>query len=237
MAQRRRGMPRRFCHGLLCASYCCSAYCWTGSRQVVPLVLGAVQASEARMLPNCALNVKLCCSFAQRMQSQTQPKKRKKNAEVCSLFLSQTQRPNLLSCKANSFSCDEGLGEVVEASATATSISPDLPPPDTVVGSLKFASGTPAGISVTFAGSVLRFSLSVTGTAGSLEVLLLASFCECSVGVSQTLLHGLSVLHKCRNAITATVPVTEKLLSDSSPNADSCSLQHNCLRCNPSCIL
>ena len=66
--------------------------------------------------------------------------------------------------------CLEGLGEVAEASATATSISQDLPSPDTVVGSLEFASGTSAGISITFAGSVLRFSLSVTGTQGSLEV-------------------------------------------------------------------
>lgn len=64
-----------------------------------------------------------------------------------------------------------GLGEVVEASATALSLSEDLPPPDTVVGTVKFASGTPASVSITFAGSVLRFSLSVTGTKGSLEVL------------------------------------------------------------------
>ena len=65
-----------------------------------------------------------------------------------------------------------GLGEVVEASATALSLSEDLPPPDTVVGTVKFASGTPASVSITFAGSVLRFSLSVTGTKGSLEVRL-----------------------------------------------------------------
>lgn len=57
-----------------------------------------------------------------------------------------------------------------EASATATSISKELPPSDTLVGSVKFASGTCGGISITFAGSVLRFSLSVTGTQGSLEV-------------------------------------------------------------------
>ena len=63
-----------------------------------------------------------------------------------------------------------GLGEVEEASATATSISKELPPPDTLVGSVKFASGACGGISITFAGSVLRFSLSVTGTQGSLEV-------------------------------------------------------------------
>lgn len=64
-----------------------------------------------------------------------------------------------------------GLGEVVTASATALSVSEELPPPDTLVGTVKFASGTPAGVSITFAGSVLRFSLSVTGTKGSLEVL------------------------------------------------------------------
>ncbi|KAL3140220.1 hypothetical protein ABBQ38_004496 [Trebouxia sp. C0009 RCD-2024] len=64
-----------------------------------------------------------------------------------------------------------GLGEVEEASATATSISKELPPPDTLVGSVKFASGTCGGVSITFAGSVLRFSLSLTGTQGSLEVL------------------------------------------------------------------
>ena len=63
-----------------------------------------------------------------------------------------------------------GLGELVEASANAMSLSQDLPPPDTVVGTVKFASSTPASISVTFAGSVLRFSLSVVGTNGSLEV-------------------------------------------------------------------
>lgn len=64
-----------------------------------------------------------------------------------------------------------GLGELVEASANAMSLSQDLPPPDTVVGTVKFASSTPASISITFAGSVLRFSLSVVGTKGSLEVL------------------------------------------------------------------
>ena len=67
-----------------------------------------------------------------------------------------------------------GLGEVVTASATALSVSEELPPPDTLVGTLNFASGTPAGVSITFAGSVLRFSLSVTGTKGSLEVRLFA---------------------------------------------------------------
>ena len=66
--------------------------------------------------------------------------------------------------------CKAGLGEVEEAWATATSISQELPPPDTLVGSVKFASGTCSSVSVTFAGSVLRFSLSVTGTKGSLEV-------------------------------------------------------------------
>lgn len=64
-----------------------------------------------------------------------------------------------------------GLGQVTEASATAVSLSEELPPPDTLVGAVKFASGTPASVSITFAGSVLRFSLSVTGTKGSLEVL------------------------------------------------------------------
>ena len=62
-----------------------------------------------------------------------------------------------------------GFGEVVEASALAMSVCEELPPPDTVVGSLKFASGKPASVSISFAGSVLRFSLSVTGTKGSLE--------------------------------------------------------------------
>ena len=72
-------------------------------------------------------------------------------------------------CKAF-FSANAGLGEVEEASASAASVSKELPPPDTLVGSVKFASGTSGSVSVTFAGSVLRFSLSVTGTQGSLEV-------------------------------------------------------------------
>lgn len=49
------------------------------------------------------------------------------------------------------------------------SVCEELPPPDTVLGSLKFAGGKPASVSISFAGSVLRFSLSVTGTKGSLE--------------------------------------------------------------------
>lgn len=63
-----------------------------------------------------------------------------------------------------------GFGEVKEASAKAMSVCEELPPPDTVVGSLKFANGKPASVSITFAGSVLRFSLCVIGTKGSLEV-------------------------------------------------------------------
>ena len=64
----------------------------------------------------------------------------------------------------------------MEASAVAMSVCEELPPPDTVVGSLKFSSGKPASVSISFAGSVLRFSLSVTGTRGSLE----ASAAYCS---------------------------------------------------------
>ena len=67
---------------------------------------------------------------------------------------------------------DIGLGQVTEASAIALSLSEELPPPDTLVGAVKFACGTPASVSITFAGSVLRFSLSVTGTKGSLDVSL-----------------------------------------------------------------
>ncbi len=77
--------------------------------------------------------------------------------------------------RCNTF--DTGLGQVTEASATALSLSEELPPPDTLVGAVKFASGTPASVSITFAGSVLRFSLSVTGTKGSLEV----SFSQLSI--------------------------------------------------------
>ncbi len=72
--------------------------------------------------------------------------------------------------RCNAF--DTGLGQVTEASASALSLSEELPPPDTLVGAVKFASGTPASLSITFAGSVLRFSLSVTGTKGSLEASL-----------------------------------------------------------------
>ena len=72
--------------------------------------------------------------------------------------------------RCNAF--DTGLGQVTEASASTLSLSEELPPPDTLVGTVKFASGTPASVSITFAGSVLRFSLSVTGTKGSLEVSL-----------------------------------------------------------------
>ena len=61
---------------------------------------------------------------------------------------------------------------------TALSVSEELPPPDTLVGTVRFASGTPAGVSITFAGSVLRFSLSVTGTKGSLEVRLFAQLLQ-----------------------------------------------------------
>lgn len=76
-----------------------------------------------------------------------------------------------------------GFGEVVEASATSMSVCKELPPPDTLLGSLKFTSGKPASVSISFAGSVLRFSLSVTGTKGSLEVGLALSNCSCCVCV------------------------------------------------------
>lgn len=59
------------------------------------------------------------------------------------------------------------------------SVCEELPPPDTVVGSLKFASDKSASISISFAGSVLRFSLSVTGTRGSLEAS--AAYCNGSL--------------------------------------------------------
>ncbi len=81
----------------------------------------------------------------------------------------------------------------MEASAAALSVSEALPPPDTLVGTVKFASGTPAGISITFAGSVLRFSLSVTGTKGSLEVrhiLLKKHICCAVTGIYRAVLHG-----------------------------------------------
>ena len=65
--------------------------------------------------------------------------------------------------------CAAGIGGVEQASATALTFNMQLPTPDTLVGSVMFSSCVPATISITFAGAVLRFSLSATGTKGSLE--------------------------------------------------------------------
>ncbi|EFJ42235.1 hypothetical protein VOLCADRAFT_119466 [Volvox carteri f. nagariensis] len=71
-----------------------------------------------------------------------------------------------------------GLGEAVSATAHARQVivveveaKADLVPPDTVVGVALFATGeVPASISISLAAHQVRWSLSVVGTEGSLEV-------------------------------------------------------------------
>ncbi|CAD7698257.1 unnamed protein product [Ostreobium quekettii] len=65
-----------------------------------------------------------------------------------------------------------GCGEPVLASGLALNAVPDkLPPPDTVIGWLKFESGVPAGVSFTFAALQVKWALRVIGVDGTLEIL------------------------------------------------------------------
>ena len=75
--------------------------------------------------------------------------------------------------------CHAGWGDATTACAHARSVDPGLPPPDTVVSCLSYSNGSAATVSITFASTNSRFSLSVVGTEGSLEV---RSCC----GVTQT---------------------------------------------------
>lgn len=56
-----------------------------------------------------------------------------------------------------------GWGEAVAASATVSSYSPDLPPPDTAVGMVRFEGGQAATCSISFASALPRFTLTATG--------------------------------------------------------------------------
>ena len=64
-----------------------------------------------------------------------------------------------------------GLGEVSTAAAVAASHSSELPPPDSLVGFLRFPN-TPAAasVSLTFAAPHMQFSLTVVGTQGTVQV-------------------------------------------------------------------
>ncbi|KAK9806301.1 hypothetical protein WJX72_009366 [[Myrmecia] bisecta] len=63
-----------------------------------------------------------------------------------------------------------GWGSEVAASGHAMGMEEGLPFPDSLVGHLVYKRGGAASVSLTFAGSHVRFSLSVVGTLGSLEV-------------------------------------------------------------------
>ncbi|KAG2444564.1 hypothetical protein HXX76_001309 [Chlamydomonas incerta] len=63
-----------------------------------------------------------------------------------------------------------GAGEATSVSAHAVQVKPDLSFPDSVVGVATFAGGVPASISISLAAHQVRWSLSVVGTEGSLEV-------------------------------------------------------------------
>ncbi|GIL49202.1 hypothetical protein Vafri_5349 [Volvox africanus] len=64
-----------------------------------------------------------------------------------------------------------GLGGAVSASAHALQAKPDLSFPDSVVGFARFANGdVPASISISLAVHQVRWSLSVVGTEGTLEI-------------------------------------------------------------------
>ena len=66
--------------------------------------------------------------------------------------------------------CHAGWGDAATACAHSRSVDPGLPAPDTVVSCLSYPNGCAASVSITFASPNSRFSLSVFGTEGSLEV-------------------------------------------------------------------
>jgi predicted dehydrogenase len=63
-----------------------------------------------------------------------------------------------------------GAGEARQAWAHSSHANPELPSPDTLVGGLVFDAAVAATVSISFAAAQVRFSLSVVGTEGSLEV-------------------------------------------------------------------
>ncbi|KXZ41955.1 hypothetical protein GPECTOR_235g550 [Gonium pectorale] len=63
-----------------------------------------------------------------------------------------------------------GLGQAVRVTAHSLQAKPDLSNPDSVVGVALFEGGVPASISISLAAHQVRWSLSVVGTGGSLEV-------------------------------------------------------------------
>ena len=67
-----------------------------------------------------------------------------------------------------------GAGEVTHAWGHARDASSEVSSPDTLVGGLLFADGPTASVSISFAAAAVRFSLSVVGTEGSVEVRLAA---------------------------------------------------------------
>ncbi len=66
--------------------------------------------------------------------------------------------------------CRAGAGEARHAWAHSSHAKAELPSPDTLVGGLVFNGGIAASVSVSFAAAQVRFSLSMVGTDGSLEV-------------------------------------------------------------------
>ena len=63
-----------------------------------------------------------------------------------------------------------GAGEARQAWAHSSHANAELPSPDTLVGGLVFDADVAASVSISFAAAQVRFSLSVVGTDGSLEV-------------------------------------------------------------------
>ena len=63
-----------------------------------------------------------------------------------------------------------GAGEARWALARSSHADAGLPSPDTLAGGLVFDAGVAATVSISFAAAQVRFSLSVVGTDGSLEV-------------------------------------------------------------------
>lgn len=63
-----------------------------------------------------------------------------------------------------------GWGEVEQVSGRTHVANPGLPPPDSVVGHLKFQRGGLCNVSITYASHVMRLNVCIVGTQGSVEV-------------------------------------------------------------------
>eukprot|EP00884_Botryococcus_braunii_P009346 jgi/Botrbrau1/18412/Bobra.0072s0005.1 len=63
-----------------------------------------------------------------------------------------------------------GLGEAAHASGVAGHFDSNLPAPDSLTGWLEFENGGTCSLSISFASASMRFSVSVTGRLGTMEI-------------------------------------------------------------------